>query len=165
MEIIEIGAVMVDAASLEVVDEFQSFIRPLRHPHLTAFCTDLTSIRQGDVDSAPRFTEVIMHFKTWLSRYHDFTFCSWGDYDFKQLNQDCEFHRMPNPIQAPHLNLKRLMAERHLLKKRPGLGQALRLVGLEFDGTHHRGIDDARNIARLLPFIVGDSRAPSHRAD
>ena len=40
--------------------------------------------------------------------------------------------------------------------KKPGLGDAVRMVGLRFDGTQHRGIDDARNIARRLPFIVGD---------
>jgi len=32
---------------------------------------------------------------------------------------------------------------------------ALRRVGLPLVGTHHRGIDDARNIARILPFALG----------
>jgi inhibitor of KinA sporulation pathway (predicted exonuclease) len=36
------------------------------------------------------------------------------------------------------------------------MNQALELVGMEIIGTHHRGIDDGRNIARLLPYIVGD---------
>ena len=30
-----------------------------------------------------------------------------------------------------------------------GVGGALRYLGLEFEGTPHRGIDDARNIARI----------------
>ena len=38
METIEIGAVMVATDSLEIVDEFQIFIKPLRHPVLTEFC-------------------------------------------------------------------------------------------------------------------------------
>jgi inhibitor of KinA sporulation pathway (predicted exonuclease) len=33
---------------------------------------------------------------------------------------------------------------------------ALKLCGLPLQGVHHRGIDDARNIARMLPWIVGD---------
>src|SRR3546814_5917522 len=37
MEIIEIGAVMVERATLRALDEFQAFVRPVRHPHLTAF--------------------------------------------------------------------------------------------------------------------------------
>src|SRR3546814_1120774 len=32
MEIIEIGAVMVERATLCTLDEFQAFIRPVRHP-------------------------------------------------------------------------------------------------------------------------------------
>jgi inhibitor of KinA sporulation pathway (predicted exonuclease) len=39
------------------------------------------------------------------------------------------------------------------------MAAALRRVGLPLRGTHHRGIDDARNIARLLPWIVGPAGA------
>lgn len=158
MEIIEVGAVMVEAAGFEVVDEFQIFVQPTRHPELTAFCTRLTSIAQRDVDAAPVFTDAMANFKAWLYRYSGFVFCSWGDYDLRQLRQDCDFHRLPYPISAPHLNVKRLMAQRHQLPKKPGLGEAVRLAGLEFSGTHHRGIDDARNIARLLPYVFGEAR-------
>jgi hypothetical protein len=35
------------------------------------------------------------------------------------------------------------------------LRDARQQAGLELTGTHHRGIDDARNIARLLPLAVG----------
>jgi inhibitor of KinA sporulation pathway (predicted exonuclease) len=33
--------------------------------------------------------------------------------------------------------------------------EALKLAEIELEGTHHRGIDDARNIAKLLPYILG----------
>jgi inhibitor of KinA sporulation pathway (predicted exonuclease) len=157
MEIIEFGVVMADA-DFRVVDEFQSFVKPVRHPQLTPFCTDLTSIRQQDVDGAPTFPECVAAFKTWLYRYSDFAFCSWGDYDHGQLQQDSDFHRIPNPIPAPHRNVKRLFTERQGLKKKYGLAQAVALAGLPFSGTHHRGIDDARNIAALLPYIFGDAK-------
>ncbi|MDJ0577463.1 MAG: 3'-5' exonuclease [Xenococcaceae cyanobacterium MO_234.B1] len=42
MEIIEIGAVMVEAENLNIVSEFQTFIKPVRNPILTDFCTKLT---------------------------------------------------------------------------------------------------------------------------
>ncbi len=44
------------------------------------------------------------------------------------------------------------------LKKKQGMAEALKLCGLKLEGAHHRGIDDARNIARMLPWIVGDKR-------
>lgn len=31
-----------------------------------------------------------------------------------------------------------------------GMSQALQQLGLELKGTHHRGIDDARNIAAIF---------------
>ena len=40
-------------------------------------------------------------------------------------------------------------------RKRFGMAGALRQLGLPLTGTHHRGIDDARNIARILPFAIG----------
>ncbi|MDR2872715.1 MAG: exonuclease domain-containing protein [Xanthomonadaceae bacterium] len=156
MEIIEIGAVMVDADSFAVIGEFQSFVRPVRHPRLTSFCTQLTSIRQEDVDTAPDFSEAASAFKRWLRDYPGFVFCSWGDYDFRQLHQDCDFHRLANPISAMHLNVRRLLTERQRLIQKPGLKAAVRMAGLAFAGIPHRGIDDARNIARLLPYVFGN---------
>lgn len=156
MEIIEIGAVMVAADDYRIEDEFQRFIRPVRHPKLSPFCKQLTSIQQEDVDNAPSFKAFVAAFKSWLYQYQNFAFCSWGDYDLKQLRQDCLYHHIPNPVTAPHLNVKRLLAARHQLAKKPGLGEAIRLAGLRFEGTAHRGIDDARNIARLLPYIFGE---------
>lgn len=45
-------------ASLEIVDEFQHFVRPVINPPLTEFCKKLTSIHQADVDSAETYAEV-----------------------------------------------------------------------------------------------------------
>ena len=161
MEIIEFGVVMVAATSLEPVAEFQSFVRPVRHPRLTAFCTQLTSITQQQVDTAPAFQAVLPAFTAWLSGFGRCLFSSWGDYDRLQLQQDCTFHRVPYPLDPAHLNLKREMATRHHLDKKLGLAAAVRRAGLQFTGTHHRGIDDAHNIARLLPYIVGDRALPT----
>jgi inhibitor of KinA sporulation pathway (predicted exonuclease) len=36
------------------------------------------------------------------------------------------------------------------MKKRLGLAAALRHLGMGFEGSHHRGLDDARNIARIV---------------
>jgi inhibitor of KinA sporulation pathway (predicted exonuclease) len=63
------------------------------------------------------------------------------------------------------MNVKRIMAERQKLTKKPGLGDAVRLAGLRFSGTAHRGIDDARNIARLLPWIFGDALLPNRTSN
>ncbi len=154
METIEIGAVMVEATNLQPVSEFQSFIRPVRHQQLTEFCRDLTSITQQDVDVAKSFEEVFAQFVAWSLRFADPLFCSWGDYDRHQLRQDCAHHGVDYPFGEDHLNLKAQFSIRLGIRKRLGMAKAMTRVGLQLTGTHHRGIDDARNIARLLPHIV-----------
>lgn len=155
MEIIEIGAVMQNAKTFAVESEFQTFIMPVRHPTLTAFCTGLTGIQQADLAGAPPFAWAIEELKNWMFAFDDCLFCSWGDYDRNQLMQDCNFHRIGYPFAPAHLNLKAAFSETLGLKKRFGLDGALRKLGLDFEGSHHRGLDDARNIARIVRRLCG----------
>lgn len=153
MEIIEIGAVLLDAASLSVSAEFQTFVKPVLHPHLTPFCRSLTSITQAQVDDAPGYAEALKAFRDWFYGYGASRFCSWGDYDKRQFELDCRRHGLGYPFPGPHLNIKRAFSEALGLSKKFGLGQALAQLGLSFAGTPHRGIDDARNMARIVSHL------------
>src|SRR5512145_1452543 len=82
-EIIEIGAVLVAAESSSIVREFQTFVRPIRHPKLTPFCTKLTTITQADIDAAPRFSSAMVKLREFIGR-DEALFCSWGNYDRNQ---------------------------------------------------------------------------------
>lgn len=150
MEIIEIGAVMLNRATWEIDSEFQQFVRPVRHLQLTPFCTELTSIRQQNVEGAPIFPEAISHFKEWINLFPKYVFCSWGDYDKKQFLQDCEFHNVSYPFGSEHRNIKKEFSKYIDVSKGFGMAQALQHLGIELKGTHHRGIDDARNIAAIF---------------
>jgi inhibitor of KinA sporulation pathway (predicted exonuclease) len=155
METIEIGALLLDAKRLSTVSEFNTFIRPMRHPKLTDFCIQLTTISQTEVDQAPRYPEAIAEFQEWLAPYSNYLFCSWGDYDKTQLQQDSAYHHLDFPLAAPHLNIKKQFTQAQQLPKRYGMDGALQLAGLTLIGTHHRGIDDVRNMAQLMPYILG----------
>lgn len=154
MEIIEIGAVILDAETLELESEFQTFIKPTLHKTLTAFCTELTSITQNQVDDAPEYKAAMQLLGEWLEKFPDALFCSWGDYDRKQFLRECERKNVEYPFHSGHLNLKESFRTTLELKKRFGLAGALKYLKLEFDGTHHRGIDDARNIARVVQAVM-----------
>ena len=158
-EIIEIGAVLVEDATWRAVGEFQMFVRPVVHPKLTAFCTELTTITQADVDGAPPFAAVAAR----LAAFGAGTvFCSWGNYDRNQLAMDARRHGIAPPLGPEHINVKERFAQVAGERKR-GNRDALSRVGLQATGTHHRGIDDARNIARLLPFALGRVPMPEAR--
>lgn len=161
-EIIEIGAVLLDAVTLLELEEFQTFVRPVIHPQLTAFCTKLTSIQQADVERAPGFVAAIDALRTFIAG-RDVLFGSWGDYDRAQLEREATRHGVLLPLGAHHLNIKQAFNDRAGGHKRRGVGQALSYVGRQFEGTAHRGIDDARNIARLLPYALGRTPLPAQR--
>lgn len=158
MEIIEIGAVLLREGTLEIVAEFQTFVQPFRNRKLTTFCRELTSIRQEDINSAPFFPEAITQLQNWLKDYPNYLFCSWGDYDKAQFERESAYHQLPAPFSGEHLNIKKQFSRSQELPKSYGLSGALRLAKLALTGTHHRGIDDARNMARLMPFILGNQQ-------
>ncbi|MGI9476776.1 MAG: exonuclease domain-containing protein [Hyphomicrobiaceae bacterium] len=156
METIEIGAVVVAAEDFSIVNEFQSFVRPVRHPNLTEFCKSLTGITQDMVDQTQTFFEVFTVFDDWINENAGETaFCSWGAFDRRQLEQDCAMHGLTYAM-PPHVNLKALFSNRQGFKKRFGMAKALAMCDIELAGQHHRALDDARNISRLLPWIAGD---------
>lgn len=160
MEIIEIGAVLVDRTTLQPRGEFQTFVRPVRHPRLTPFCRKLTSITQAQVDAAPRFPEALAQLREFMAGEQPL-FCSWGAYDRNQFQLDAGYHRVELPFGPDHLNIKQAFSEALGTHKRFGMAGALRQLGLALEGTHHRGIDDARNIARILPYAIGAVPIPA----
>lgn len=147
-EIIEIGAVkVIDGV---IVDEFQTFVRPVRTRLLTAFCQNLTSISQQDVDGAPEFPEALEAFRKWAAKdVSAYTLASWGFYDRKQIEKDARHHGVSWSELRTHRSLKHEYQEIRRLKRPIGMKGALQKEGIPLDGTHHRGIDDARNIAKI----------------
>lgn len=149
-ETIEIGAVKINEEN-EVVSHFSSFVKPLKHPVLSDFCKKLTSIEQDNIDKALHFNEVIENFKSWIGvGIEDYTLCSWGFYDKKQFESDCRNFGMDEAWLTKHISLKHQYGQFKKLRRAIGMKNALESEGLTLEGTHHRGIDDARNIARIF---------------
>jgi len=153
MEIIEIGAVLVNN-DYKIIGEYQTFIKPIKNSKLSEFCKNLTSIKQEYIDSAEIFPVALEKFIQWVEikskkNIENIIFCSWGYYDKKQLVKDCELHDITYPFQV-HYSIKHKFAEMKNLKKAIGMEKALQMCKISLDGTHHRGIDDAKNIAKIF---------------
>lgn len=150
-EIIEIGSVAYEVGA-GVLGEFQTFVRPQLRPTLSEFCTELTTIRQDNVDGAPAFAEAYAAFVQWMATWRPAVLASWGNYDLNQIGKDCRRHRLETRIDR-HANLKVMFGDLSGYRK-CGMARALRVLGIAIEGTHHRGIDDARNIARILEWML-----------
>lgn len=153
METIEIGGVRL-GADREVVGEFDTFVRPVVVPRLSSFCTRLTSITQADVDAADTFPKAFARFATWLGA-GPFRLVTWGPFDLQQLRMDCGRHDMvfPERLAHSHLDLKKAFSRWKGIK-RPSMHDALDLLGLPHIGHAHRGIDDARSLARITRAVL-----------
>ena len=148
-EIIEIGAVKFDH-QFKKVDEFCQFIKPIINPQLSDFCKELTTITQVEIDGSENYPTVIEKFKKWINTDESYILCSWGFYDKNQFEKDDKLHGLTSDWVQNHISLKHQYAEINQLSRPMGMGGALKNEKLPLDGTHHRGIDDARNIAKIF---------------
>jgi inhibitor of KinA sporulation pathway (predicted exonuclease) len=146
-EVVEIGAVRLRDGTPPA--SFQAFVRPARHPRLSAFCTELTGITQADVDAAAPFPSTWPAFLAFCGGDDGLVLASWGAFDDSLLRRECRRHRLPAP-RWTHLNVKARFAAR---RERTSLGGALASLGLPFAGRAHRALDDARNVARALAWL------------
>lgn len=151
METIEMGAVLVNE-KLEVIDTFSKFVKPVINPTLTQFCTKLTTITQADVDTAETFEVVFEELVDFCNAHGEYTFCSWGGFDYRQFRREADLKRVKNRLTKNNINLKDLFLKKTKVKA-GGLSKALNHLNLKFKGTQHRGIDDALNIYEIVKVI------------
>ena len=154
MEIIEIGAVLLDSEN-KTISTFQTFVKPTLNPILTDFCKELTTITQDQVDTAPSFNIAMTSFLNWVHEYVIvfYDFYSWGDFDKNIISRQAKQLNYKNPkldvLLSNHFNLKQIFADRNGVKPM-GVSSALKFKGLKFENQQHRAIYDAINIAKLI---------------
>jgi inhibitor of KinA sporulation pathway (predicted exonuclease) len=147
-EVIEIGIAVVNVKDLKLVSNDSIIIKPQKST-VSKFCTKLTTLTQEYVDQGTTFQAAMAI----LRKNYDSenrVFVSWGDYDRKMFERNCRDYGVKYPFGPRHLNLRNTFTMLHGLEGEPGMDQALRNLGMPLDGTHHRGIDDARNIANIF---------------
>jgi inhibitor of KinA sporulation pathway (predicted exonuclease) len=147
-EIIEIGLTVVDLAAGERTGRHRILVRPERSA-VSAFCTELTGLTQDEVDTGIGFAEACRV----LAAEHQTgvrPWASWGDYDRKQFERQCDGTGAIYPFGKKHVNAKMVFTAARGLRRRPGMDRALEIAGLPLEGRHHSGEDDAWNIAALI---------------
>lgn len=152
-EIIEFPCVRLDTKTFKPLATFHEYVRPVRHPELTHFCTALTGITQEIVDASDEFPAVFDRFQAWLGDddEHDSIFLTLGDWDFKtMLPAQCQLSDVPLPPRFRQwVNVKRSFqtcqgyfprSMRHMLDD----------LKIPLVGRHHSGIDDVNNIVSIV---------------
>lgn len=156
-EIIEIGLCLLEVATLERVEKRAILVRPARSV-ISPYCTELTTLTQEEVEREGIPLAVACDLLRGTYQSQTCPWASYGEYDRQQLERECRRKGVDYPFGARHLNVKTLFALAHALPREVPLDKALRLRGFSLEGTHHRGLDDAWNIARLLAELLGKVR-------
>jgi inhibitor of KinA sporulation pathway (predicted exonuclease) len=155
-EIIEVGVCELDLDSLIPRAPTSILVRP-QSSEISGFCTELTSLRPADVSDADDLTEACRRLQREF-RSRDRVWASYGDYDRQQFEHNCGHYGIGYPFGPSHINVKMLFALMGGLPSPIGMVAALERLGLEALGTHHRGLDDAHNVARILARLLARGR-------
>ncbi|MEP0855392.1 3'-5' exonuclease [Trichocoleus sp. DQ-U1] len=155
-EIIEIGICPIDIATGERLEKESILVKPERS-QVSQFCTNLTTLTQAQVNLGISFESACSILKKkYLSK--DRVWASYGDYDRRQFEKQCQSRHISYPFGTRHINIKTLFGIIHAMPNEIGMDMALELLNLPLEGTHHRGGDDAWNIAGILSKLILQKR-------
>lgn len=150
-EIIEIGVCVLDVSTAELARKRSLLVKP-QHSTVSPFCTQLTSLTQQQVDTGMTFDAACALLEEdYATKTH--VWGSWGSYDRKIFQVQCAGFGVPYPFSEHYINIKWLFNKLNKKHKQGGVAHAMTFAELTFEGTPHRGHDDAWNIARLLAFL------------
>nr|CCC89880.1 conserved hypothetical protein [Trypanosoma congolense IL3000] len=155
-EIIEFPVVVVDVKLQRVITEFHRYVRPKFKSQLSDFCRALTGIQQDDIDSASLLEDVIKQFERWYAQTippgSRVVLATDGPADMREFmyvhSVTRQGIRFPN-LFYQWIDVKQIFA--HFFQCQQGKIKAmLEVLHCPFEGRLHSGIDDARNIAKIV---------------
>ena len=148
-EIIEFGIAGVDYTTKEIIFKESIIVKPLSS-EISSFCTKLTTIDQKLIDEEGVTFEEACNILRTKFKSKDRIWLSWGEYDKTQVQKDCDLRGVENPFGRVHFNLKPLFSFAMGIHKDLSVAGALNHLNIPFEGTAHRGVDDAYNTAKIL---------------
>lgn len=119
---------------------------------VSQYCTNLTTLTQEQVDKGISLIEALDDLSKKFGT-KELTWVSWGDYDRKQFIRQLGYETYCKYFNT-HINLKNLFS---LMEEEPreyGMMKVLNKLKIVHLGTHHRGVDDALNIARIWDHMI-----------
>ena len=162
MEIIEIGAVVLDEEYSEV-GSFKTFVKPEYNKEIDKKITKITDITTEMVSTAPCFEDALKSFLSWCINFHDdICIYQWSESDLEQILKEMHLKGTLLSLKEQSLlngwyDFQKEFGEKLNLTNAISLKNAVMYAGIEFNGKEHDALCDARNTAALLR-IVRDSK-------
>ncbi|XP_072023280.1 ERI1 exoribonuclease 3-like isoform X2 [Amphiura filiformis] len=159
-EIIEFPVLKVNGENFETEATFHTYVQPTVHG-VSEFCTELTGITQEMVNGQPTLQETLTTFQEWMDSQGllvpecKSVFVTCGDWDLKtMLPTQCQHFSLKIPTYFNQwINIKKAYAAVTGYFPK-GMMPMLHHLDIEHEGKHHSGIDDCKNIAKILSAIA-----------
>ena len=157
-EIIEIGAVVLDE-NYQEVNSFKTFVKPQYNDKIKPYFEKLTGISTTMVENAPVFEEALKMFCSWCkSMGEDVQLYQWSESDMEQIHSEMKLKWITledvyQKLLSNCLDFQKEFGDKLHLTNAVSLKNAIMYAGIDFEGTEHDALDDARNTATLLKIV------------
>tara|TARA_R110000868_G_scaffold91742_1_gene254201 strand:- start:12160 stop:12750 length:591 start_codon:yes stop_codon:yes gene_type:complete len=157
-EIIQIGAVKLDAgvgSDLNEVESFCCLVRPKINSDLSDYIQDLTGISQKNLDqNAVTFAQALDSFVAFIGDDTDMLL-SFGR-DGEVIVENCDINGVDHPaVLPPEENLRQYMLKIGLLEDYVFSADLPTVFGIDVDFTSHDALGDARAVASVVRHLRG----------
>ena len=150
MEIIEIGAVLLDESYKEI-DSFKTYIKP-EYGFVDDFIEKLTGITIAETKNAPETKQALEMFAKWIP--DDAVLVTWSENDEHQLRREMEYKNIDIPklnrLLDEYIDSQLDFSDIMDSDRQYSLYEALVLGDIDFDEDIHDALVDARNTALLF---------------
>ena len=158
MEIIEIGAVLLDENYMEI-GHFKTLVKPQFNEKIGALYESITGITTEMVQNAPVFADGLQMFLSWCRSVKDeIRLYQWSDSDLMQITKEMNLKKVNLSEEEQNFltvwnDFQREYGEKLMLHRQVSLKNAVMYAGLDFEGKEHDALCDARNTGILLRII------------
>lgn len=151
-EIVQIGAVKIDAKSLAMVAEFEVLVRPRFNPVLSDYFVELTGITNDAVKARG------VDFREAYDRFVEFVgsdqMGAFGRDDLV-LVENLDLHGIGDaPPLSEHRNIVPWLRENGIVTAGLHACDVAEVCGVKFDGRKHDALDDARSLALGVKALI-----------
>jgi inhibitor of KinA sporulation pathway (predicted exonuclease) len=151
-EVVQIGAVKLDAESLKITGEFECLVRPRVNPRLSQYLTDLTGITNAMLDV--KAVDFITAYRAFLDFVGPSPIWAFGrdDLVFADNLKLYAWEGLPVP---PYSNAISWFVENGVDLKGKHACDVAEAADAAFEGRKHDALSDARGVAAGIRAVVG----------
>lgn len=151
-ELVQIGAVKIDARTFEPIADFEVLAKPRINPVISPYLEKLTGIKNADI--AARGVDFVEAYKRFLIFCDGAPICAFGRDDWIFDDNIRLYGIKDAPERPPYVNAIWTLLANGIDPRGCHACDVARLCGADFVGREHDALEDARSVALGLKTLV-----------